>query len=96
MGKVKLLDEAVISNIEAEEPSKSREWMKKIDIGGQNFNAGEKKRIEDLLAECKDVFSQEDNDLGRCGLISHSIEIVGEKPKRCGVRPLNPAMRKVL
>ena len=49
-----------------------------------------------MLAEYEDVFSQGDNDLGRCGLVSHSIEIVGEKPKRCGVRPLNPAMREVL
>ena len=96
VGKVELMDEAVISNIEVEEPIKSREWVEKIDIGDQNVNAREKKRIEDLLVEYKDVFSQGDNDLGRCGLISHSIEIVGEKPKRCGVRPLNPAMREVL
>ena len=96
VGKVELMDEAVISKIEVEEPPKSREWMKTIDIGDQNFNAGEKKRIEDLLAEYNDVFSQGDNDLGRCGFISYLIEIIGEKPKRCGVRPLNPAMREVL
>ena len=96
VGQVEMMEEAVVGNIEAEEPPKSRAWMEKVDIGDKNFSTGEKKRIEDLLAEYKDVFSQGENDLGRCGLVSHSIEIIGEKPKRCGVRPLNPAMREVL
>ena len=96
VGQVEMMEAAVVGNIEAEEPPKSRAWMEKVDIGDKNFSTGEKKRIEDLLAEYKDVFSQGENDLGRCGLVSHSIEIIGEKPKRCGVRPLNPAMREVL
>ena len=96
VGQVEMMEEAVVGNVEEEESPKSRAWMEKVEIGDKNFSTGEKKRIEDLLAEYKDVFSQEDNDLGRCGLVSHSIEIIGEKPKRCGVRPLNPAMREVL
>ena len=34
--------------------------------------------------------------MGRTDIIQHKIELTGEKPKRCGVRPLNPAMRGVL
>ena len=51
---------------------------------------------KNLFMEYEDVFSQNENDLGHCGLISYSIELIGEIPKRCGVRPLNPAMKEVL
>ena len=44
----------------------------------------------------KDVFSKHENGYGRCGIIQHRIEILEEKPKRCGVRPMNPAMQQIL
>ena len=72
------------------------DWLKNIDIGNDNIGGGERQRIRELLQEYKDVFSQHENDLGRTNLIQHSIEIVGEKPRRCGPRALNPNMRKEL
>ena len=74
----------------------SKAWINKIDIGDEQFYSREKQRIKDLLAEYENVFSQGKNDLGRCDIVSHSIEIIGEKPKRSPVRPLNSAMREVL
>ena len=38
-----MMEEAVVSNIEAEEPPKSRAWMEKVDIGDKNFSTGKKK-----------------------------------------------------
>ena len=32
--------------------------------------------------------------MGRSNLVPHQIEIAGEKPKRSGVRPLNPTFRE--
>ena len=96
VGQVEMMGNATISHIEIHEPKPAKTWLKNLDIGDQKFSTGEKQRIKNLLMEYEDVFSQNENDLGSCGLVSHSIEIIGEKPKRCGVRPLNPAMREVL
>ena len=63
----------------------SQTWLKNIDIGDQKFSTGEKQRIKNLFMEYEDVFRQNENDLGHCGLISYSIELIGEIPKRCGV-----------
>ena len=70
------------------------DWLKNIDIGNDNIGGGERQRIRELLQEYKDVFSQHENDLRRTNLIQHSIEIVGEKLRRCEPRALNPNMRK--
>ena len=96
VGQVEMMGNATISHIEIHEPKPAKTWLENVDIGDQKFSTGEKQRIKNLLMEYEDVFSQNENDLGRCGLVSHSIEIIGEKPKRCGIRPLNPAMREVL
>ena len=40
------------------------------------------------------MFSQNEYDIGRSNLVPHTIEIVGEKPRRSGVRPLNPTLRE--
>ena len=72
------------------------DWLKNIDIGNDNIGGGESQRIREILQNYKDVFSQHENDLGRTNLIQHSIEIVGEKPRRCEPRALNPNMRKEL
>ena len=71
----------------------SDEWIQKMDIGEENYNQIEIGRIKDLLKEYKDVFSQNEYDLGRSDLVPHTIEIIGEKPRRSGVRPLNPSLR---
>jgi hypothetical protein len=75
---------------------RSTDWLKKVDIGQEGFSHTEQRAITDLLLEFEDVFSHGEYDLGRTNIIEHAIEIVGEKPKRCGPRPLNPAMRQEL
>ena len=79
---------------EDKQENKSEEWLKHMDIGEDIFGENEIIRIKNLMREYKDVFSQNEYDLGRSDLVPHTIEIVGEKPKRSGVRPLNPALRK--
>jgi hypothetical protein len=102
VGQIELLldstrNENIIENTNyVKRSAEEREWLKNIDIGDTNFKKEEVVKIKELLHEFQDVFSKNDNDLGRCGIIPHSIEIVGEKPKRVGARPMNPAMRQVL
>jgi dUTPase len=79
-----------------ERTSASSDWLKKVDVGKAGFSQQEQKAIYDLLKEFEGVFSKGEYDLGRTSIIQHSIEIIGEKPKRCGSRPLNPTMRKEL
>jgi hypothetical protein len=82
-----------------QEPPRPRtlpEWLKKIEIGKEGFSQAEQKAITELLLQYESVFSQNEYDLGRTSLIEHAIEIVGDKPKQCGLRPLNPATRQEL
>jgi hypothetical protein len=72
------------------------DWLQKVDVGKSGFTEGEQRSIYNLLLEYEDVFSKSEYDLGRTSLIEHSIEIIGEKPRRCGPRPLNPTMRREL
>ena len=58
-----------------------------MDVGGSECSENEVKRVKDLLQDYKDVFSQNEYDIGRSNLVPHTIEIVGEKPRRSGVRP---------
>jgi hypothetical protein len=79
-----------------EKSSVPSDWLKKVDVGKTGFSQQEQKANYDLLKEFEGVFSKGEYDLGRTSIIQHSIEIIGEKPKRCGSRPLNPTMRKEL
>jgi hypothetical protein len=83
------------SAIQTKSP-KSMDWLKKVNIGTEGFSITEQKAIQDLVLEFEDVFSHGEYDLGRTNIIEHTIEIIGDKPKRCGPRPLNPAMRQEL
>ena len=65
-----------------------------MDIGEDIFSENEVVRIKNLMREYKDVFFQNEYDLGRSDLVPDTIEIAGEKPKRSEVRPLNPELRK--
>ena len=98
IGQAERTEIASVCNIETGKKvtNNSKSWLNNIDIGDEKFTSREKERIYDLLTEYEDVFSKGDNDLGRCDIVAHSIEIIGDKPKRCPVRPLNPAMRDVL
>ncbi len=68
--------------------------VRKMDRGEQEFDVTEDDRIKCLLRQYKDVFSRKEYDLGRTNLVPHTIEIVGNKPRRCGVRPMNPNLRE--
>ena len=70
-------------------------WLQLIEVGDDTTPAEEKKRIVELIRQYSDVFSHHDGDYGRCDIIQHRIELEG-RPKRCGVRPLNPTMRDEL
>ena len=70
------------------------EWLLHMDVGESEYGENEVKRVKDLLQEYKDVFSQNEYDIGRSNLVPHTIKIVGEKPRRSGVRPLNPTLRE--
>jgi hypothetical protein len=69
------------------------DWIKKIEIGDENIPSDERKKITNLVMKYSDVFSKHSGEVGRCGIIPHSIDIEGAKPRRCGVRPLNPSLR---
>ena len=65
-----------------------------MDVGESEYSENEVKQVKDLLQDYKDVFSQNEYDIGRSNLVPHTIETVGEKPRRSGVRPLNPSLRE--
>jgi len=79
-----------------ERTSASMDWIKKVNVGKTGFSHDEQRATYDLLQEFEGVFSKGEYDLGRTSIIQHAIEILGDKPRRCGPRPLNPPMRKEL
>ena len=89
-------DEFSTCHIHTAEQNETKNWMDLLEIGHTETPVEEKNRIIDLIKKYKTCFSQNENDVGRTGIIQHKIELTGNKPKRCGVRPLNPAMREVL
>ena len=70
------------------------EWLLHMDVGKSEYSENEVKRVKDLLQDYKEVFSQNEYDIGRSNLVPHTVEIVGEKLKRSGVRPLNLTLRE--
>ena len=72
------------------------DWIKMIEMGDEQTPEEEKRRLLDLLKEYEQCFSRYEGDVGRTDIIQHRIELEGEKPKRCAVRPLKPAMRDIL
>ncbi len=56
-------------------PPKMEKWevLDQIDWEGACLNQEQKNQITDLVLKYQDVFSKDDNDLGRCGLIKHRI-----------------------
>ena len=89
-------DEFSTCHIHTAEQNETKNWMDLLEIGHNETSVEEKNRIIDLIKKYETCFSQNENDVGRTGIIQHKIELTGNKPKRCGVRPLNPAMREVL
>ena len=69
--------------------SENRDW-------GREHATERSTRIKQLIERYDMCFSQGEGDVGRTGMIQHKIEIVGERPRRHAVRPLNPHMRSVL
>ena len=98
VGRVEMISTDQKHSVNSVEPTRfdDAQHLNSVDIGDDYFPPAEKDRIRKLLREFADIFSKNEYDLGRTGLIQHSIEIIGEKPKRCGPRPLNPAMRQEL
>ena len=72
------------------------DWIKLIEMGDDQTPEEEKCRLLDLLKEYEECFSKYEGDVGRTNIIQHKIELEGEKPRRCAVRPLKPAMRDIL
>ena len=44
-----------------------------MDVGESEYSENEVKRVKDLLQEYKDVFSQNEYDIGRSNLVPHTI-----------------------
>ena len=65
-----------------------------LDIGETHTPPEAKRKLKELFTKCADIFSKGPFDLGKYGKIQHKIEIVGEKPKRSGARPLTPSLRR--
>ena len=65
-----------------------------LDIGETDTPPEAKRKRKELLTKYADIFSKAPSDLGKHGKIQHKIEIIGDKPKRCGVRPLTPPLRR--
>jgi hypothetical protein len=72
------------------------EFINTLDIGDDKIPAEEKAKLKRILSKYCNTFSRGATDYGRTGVIKHNIEIVGDKPKRQGPRPLTPPMRKEL
>ncbi|MCP4599592.1 MAG: hypothetical protein GY847_03470, partial [Proteobacteria bacterium] len=53
--------------------SGTREFLDQINWEGADLTQPQKNQITDLLMQYQDVFSKDDNDLGRCALIKHRI-----------------------
>ena len=68
----------------------------RLDIGDDKTSTEEKEKIKKLLYEYCDVFSKNKTDFGKTDIIQHSIELIGDKPKRQGARPLRPDQRSEL
>ena len=79
-----------------ETTDEKKEWFDKIEIGDNKTPTNEKEKLLAIILKYTKCFSTHDGDIGRTNIIQHKIEIEGEKPRRCAVRPLNPAMRDVL
>ena len=89
-------DEFSSCHIHIANKNEQTNWLEQIEIGNTDTPVEEKNRIIELIKKYDTCFSKEENDMGRTDIIQHKIELTGDKPKRCGVRPLNPAMREVL
>ncbi len=89
-------DEFSSCHIYTVEQEETNNWMEQLEIGNAKTPIEEKNRLINLIKQYDSCFSKTENDVGRTGIIQHKIELTGNKPKRCGVRPLNPAMREVL
>ena len=87
-------EEFVCSAIETTD--KQKEWFDKIEIGDNKTPTDEKEKLLALILKYTKCFSTHDGDIERTNIIQHKIENEGQKPRRCAVRPLNPAMRDIL
>ena len=80
-------DEFSTCHIHTAKQNETKNWMDLLEIGHNETPMEEKNRIIDLIKKYETCFSQNENDVGRTGIIQHKIELTGNMPKRCGVRP---------
>ena len=62
-----------------------------IESVNDKVDAGTKHTLKDLISEFKEVFSIDDNDLGRTSLVAHAIDTGNAKPVRQPLRRHPPA-----
>ena len=95
-GSIRETDEFLTCHIHTTEQNETTNWMDLLEIGHTETPVKEKNIIIDLIKKYETCFSKNENYVGRTGIIQHKIELTGNKPKRCGVRQLNPAIREIL
>ncbi|XP_074653629.1 uncharacterized protein LOC141907784 [Tubulanus polymorphus] len=66
-----------------------------VDLTGSKLSNQEKLRLSDLLMEYRDVFANNDNELGHTSLVKHTINVQGHPPIRQSAYRRTPEMRQV-
>ena len=72
-------------------------FIDSLDVGDEATTTEQKQKLKNLMKKYINVFSRGPTDFGKAGHVKHKIELIdGEKPKRCGARPLHPKQRAEL
>ena len=72
-------------------------FLDSLDVGDEATTTEQKQKLKNILKKYIHVFNRGPTDFGKAGHVKHKIEpIDGEKPKRCGARPLHPKQRAEL
>ncbi len=82
------IEESVFINQESEQLEKI--W-KEVQIE-PTLTVEQNQRLKELLTKHKDVFSQDDTDLGHCDRIKHRIDLLNEVPFKQKHRRIPPHM----
>ena len=57
-----------------------KNWIPNVDLSMTGLSEDQQLRVTQLLENFSDVFSKNDRDIGRTGLVKHKIKTEGSSP----------------
>ena len=72
------------------QPLPKRNWNTEFNLTDTFISTNEKEQLFKLLDEFTDVCSSGNYDLGKCGIIRHSIDTGNNKPIKQAIRRIHP------